>query len=79
MWYKKSEFPGATYFRKYGFSINEAGTPNIHINFRMPGFYLYLGGNCRIYWFKKQKENGARRLNDALQKVSKAIGDMAMF
>ena len=45
-----------TYFRKWGFSINEGRTPiNIHIRWDYKfGFYLYFFGK-RIYWFKGNK------------------------
>ena len=48
---------GLTYFRKWGFSINEGGTPiNIHMQWNNKfGFYLYFFGK-RIVFVKGKNE-----------------------
>ena len=48
---------GLTYFRKWGFSINEGGTPiNIHMQWKNKfGFYLYFFGK-RIVFVKGKNE-----------------------
>lgn len=38
---------GNTYFRKWGFSINECAFPNIHMSWRNGRFNFYLG-ICRF-------------------------------
>lgn len=50
---KHKHMTGITYFRCWGFSINEGGTPiNIHVQWRDRfGFYLYFFGK-RISWFE---------------------------
>jgi len=47
---------GITYFRPWGFSINEGGTPiNICIQWTKNfGFYIYFFG-LRFSWFKGKK------------------------
>ena len=43
-----------TYFRNWGFSINEGGTPiNLHIQWKNRiGFYIYFFG-VRLCWWSK--------------------------
>ena len=45
-WYRIS-FQGVTYFRRWGFSINEGEFPNIHVSWRRDGFLFYLAFSWR--------------------------------
>lgn len=35
---------GHTYFKNWGFSINEGALPNVHLSWR-------LGGEWRLFWY----------------------------
>lgn len=46
---------GMTYFRRWGFSINEGEVPNIHVSWNICGlrrfyFYLCLTRNVRLHF-----------------------------
>lgn len=46
---------GLTYFRPWGFSINEGGIPNIHVSWKR-GLFVYLcwGGDSRWSWASRR-------------------------
>lgn len=48
--------PGHTYFRRWGFSINEGEIPNIHLSWR-GGVYFYVcwGANRRWCWMSPRR------------------------
>jgi len=57
---------GVSYFRKWGFSINEGGTPiNIHIQWFRPWtwffIYLYIFGK-RFHWTWKRSSKSVTEL-----------------
>lgn len=59
---------GLTYFRRWGFSINEGAIPNIHVSWLLAGsrrfyFYLALYGPVRVsfsfpWWPNPKQVNG---------------------